>query len=180
MASDTEEFLIRSRHQSSYEKFQNFNSSDNSQDELDADEYDYRRTSIHRQEKTSIVNRFFTSIVTFIITCWYKTSRIFNSETNYRNARYTRLDENQGTCEKLNFIERNDWSFVRYLGFFSRVTSAITSTFVSIFRYIYLIIASIQFWDSCLLQSSSAGRSGKKRFLLLLLLLFPLLLLAGK
>lgn len=100
MASNnpTQESLLRSRYLSSYERFQNLNTSDHSQDECDADEYDYRTTSIYRrsEEKTSIVKRFFTAIITFIFTAWYKTTRIFTSETDYRNVRYTRLNENKG------------------------------------------------------------------------------------
>lgn len=103
MASNnpTEASFIRSRYQSNYEKFQKFNLSDNlidSQDEYDADEFDYRTTSSYqtREEKRSIIQRFFTTIITFIVTTWHKTCRIFTSETDYRTARYTRLNENQG------------------------------------------------------------------------------------
>lgn len=97
----TQESYIRSRYQSNYEKFQNFNNSDNyldSQDELDVDEFNYRTTSIYktREEKTSIVKRFFTTIITFISTVWYKVSRIFSSKTDYRNLRYTRINEEKG------------------------------------------------------------------------------------
>lgn len=100
-SNPTQESYIRSRYQSSYEKFQNFNTSDyynDSQDELDADEYDYRTTSLYqkREEKTSIIKRFFIAIVTFISNTWYKTCRIFNNETDYQHVRYTRLHENRG------------------------------------------------------------------------------------
>ncbi|KAJ6646402.1 Klaroid protein [Pseudolycoriella hygida] len=155
----TQESYIRSRYQSTYEKYKSSNNYIDSQDEVD--EIDYRSTSnrYNREERSSIVKRFFTAIFTFIFACWHKTGRIFTSETDYRNVRYTRLNENRGI--------------------FSRAASSIKSTFLSIFRYIYLTIATIQFWDSCFLQSSNAERRGKKRFLLLLLLLLPLLLLAG-
>lgn len=94
-----QESYIRSRYQTSYDKFQKFDTSIDSQDEFDADEFDaYRTTSIYqkREEKTSIIRRFFTAIVTFIFTTWHKTSRIFTSETDYRSVRYTRLNENKG------------------------------------------------------------------------------------
>lgn len=98
----TKESFIRSRYQSNYEKFKSFNTSDyiDSQDELDGDEFDYRTTSIYnhhqRVEQSSIIKRFFTSIITFIFTTWHKTTRIFSSDTDYRSARYTRLNENRG------------------------------------------------------------------------------------
>lgn len=97
----TQESYIRSRYQSSYEKFQDHNNSENyidSQDEFDADEFNYRTTSIYktREEKSSIITRFFTTIVTFIVTIWHKSCRIFSSETDYRNVRYTRLHEEKG------------------------------------------------------------------------------------
>lgn len=178
-----QESYIRSRYQTSYDKFQKFDTSIDSQDEFDADEFDaYRTTSIYqkREEKTSIIRRFFTAIVTFIYTTWHKTCRIFTSEQDYRSVRYTRLNENKGMVMvwRMNNFSIN--GFFCEIGFFSRVASSFTSTFLSIFRYIYLIIASIQFWDSCFLQSSNVGNRGKKRFLLLLLLLLPLLLLAGE
>lgn len=106
MASNnpTEESFIRSRYQSSYEKYQNFNTSDNygdSQDELD--DFDYRTTSIYKRSevKTSIVQRFLTTIITFMFTTWHKFRRIFTSETDYRHIRYTRVNEDKGMVLKM-------------------------------------------------------------------------------
>ncbi|KAG4079657.1 hypothetical protein HA402_010437 [Bradysia odoriphaga] len=154
LSTTATESYIRSRYQSNFEKFQNFNLSD---DELDAN--DYRTTYIHRstEQRASIIRRFFTSIVTIIVTTFHKTCHIFStSEVDYRNGRYDGVYENAGLL--------------------SKTSSASRTMLASIFRYIYLTIASIQFWDSCVLQSSNTENRGKKRFLLLLLLL---LLAAG-
>lgn len=159
----THESFLRSRFHSNSERFQNLSTADYSQDELDADEFDYRTTAIYRksEQKASIIRRFFTSIVTIIVTIFSKTRRVFSSEGDYHNVRYTNV---------------NDVGTRSGSGFVSKVTSAFSAMFASIFRYIYIAIASIQFWDSCLLQSSNTQSRGKKRFLLFLLLL----LLAGE
>ncbi|KAH8371399.1 hypothetical protein KR093_007184 [Drosophila rubida] len=49
----------------------------------------------------------------------------------------------------------------------------------SVYRYIYLGIASVLSLDTWLLKSSNAENKSKKRFLILLLILLPLLLLAA-
>ncbi|XP_037039554.1 SUN domain-containing protein 2 isoform X2 [Bradysia coprophila] len=162
LTTTAQESYIRSRFQSNFDKFQNFNLSD---DDLDAN--DYRTTSIYQstEQKASIIRRFFTSIVTIIVTTFHKTCRIFSrSEVDYRNYRNGRYD---GVNESADGT---------VTGLLSTTSSASRTMLASIFRYIYVTIASIQFWDSCVLQSSNTENRGKKRFLLLLLLL---LLAAG-
>lgn len=65
-------------------------------------------------------------------------------------------------------------------GWFSKITSVVTGSILSVFRYVYLAISTILFLDTWLLRSGTAGSPTKKRFLLLLLILLPLLLIAGK
>lgn len=65
-------------------------------------------------------------------------------------------------------------------GWFSRISSVVTGSILSVFRYVYLAISTVLFFDTWLLRSGNASSPTKKRFLLLLLILLPMLLIAGK
>lgn len=63
----------------------------------------------------------------------------------------------------------------------SKLAGAITTSFLNVFRYIYLAISTVLFLDTWLLRSNNtANNPNKKRWLLLLIVLLPLLLLAGE
>ncbi|KAH8299818.1 hypothetical protein KR044_006426 [Drosophila immigrans] len=102
--------------------------------------------------------------------------------------------------------QKQSWWLVRFISFivtsmsstWSRLTTSTTDTNAynnyyakqqqqgllascvsSVYRSIYLGIATVLSWDTWLLKSSNAENKSKKRFLILLLLLLPLLLLAA-
>ncbi|XP_037048687.1 uncharacterized protein LOC119083149 isoform X2 [Bradysia coprophila] len=129
--------------------------------DVDLDEFDYHPTYIHREseKRPSIFRQFFTAIIMTILSTFNKICCIFTSEENYGNVRRAHLYENKGLS--------------------SKTMSTLKSAVLSTFGRIYIIIASIQFWDSCFLQSSNTENHNKKRLLLMLLLLLPLLLLTG-
>ncbi|KAG4074912.1 hypothetical protein HA402_009337 [Bradysia odoriphaga] len=127
----------------------------------DLDEFDYQTTYIHREseKKPSIFRQFFTAIIMTILSTFNKIGGIFTSEEIYGNVRRAHLYENKGLS--------------------SKTMSALKSAVLPTFGRVYIIIASIQFWDSCFLQSSNTENHNKKRLLLMLLLLLPLLFLTG-
>lgn len=112
------------------------------------------------EEHRSIVSRFFLSIVNFFYNSSHAVSRVFNRSEH--NMYYTRIEDERGFIGKAYSM-------------FSSVTTAI-------FKKVYLLISSVLFLDTWLLQTASSdiqqGRR-KRKFLLLLLILLPLLLFGG-
>lgn len=116
--------------------------------------------AVRVEEHRSIISRFFLGIVNFFYSSVHTVSRVFNRSEH--NMYYTRIEDERG-------ILRKTYSFFNTL-------------LTSIFKKVYLLISSVLFLDTWLLQSSSSdvqqGRR-KRKFLLLLLILLPFLLFGG-
>ncbi|XP_058838632.1 klaroid protein-like [Topomyia yanbarensis] len=120
----------------------------------------YWKSSVTSQvqiEHQSIVHRFFLAIVNFFYSSVHSVSRVFNRSEH--NLYYTRIEDERGF-------------FVKMYAFFTSLTT-------SIFKKVYLLISSVLFLDTWLLQTAASdvqqGRR-KRKFLLLLLILLPFLL----
>lgn len=76
-----------------------------------------------------------------------------------------------------------DHNFISSVGFFSKIYHFCNMLVTSVFKKVYLLISSVLFLDTWLLQTSSSdvqqGRR-KRKFLLFLLVLLPFLLFGGK
>ncbi|XP_058457893.1 klaroid protein [Malaya genurostris] len=108
-------------------------------------------------EHRSIINRFFLAMVNLFYSSAHAISRTFNRSEH--NLYYTRIEDER------SFI-------IKVYSFFASLTT-------NIFKKIYLLISSVLFLDTWLLQTASSdvqqGRR-KRKFLLLLLILLPFLL----
>ncbi|XP_055855470.1 klaroid protein isoform X1 [Episyrphus balteatus] len=135
-----------------------------SQDEVDLAQFEsYRknkrylssntRSTIHNE---SWYKRVVTSVVTTIFSFW----SVITGGSSESDLYKTRIAQEER-------------------GFFGKISDAISSVFIGLFRYIYMAISTVLSLDTWLLKSSNAENTNKKRFLLLLLILLPLLLLAG-
>ncbi|XP_034104754.1 klaroid protein isoform X3 [Drosophila albomicans] len=112
-------------------------------------------TRFGQQKQSWWLVRFITFIVTSVSSTW---SRITSSSSATETNSYKNYYANQQRRQQQGLV----------------------ATFVSsVYRYIYLGIASVLSLDTWLLKSGNADNKSKKRFLILLLLLLPLLLLAG-
>ncbi|XP_055855479.1 klaroid protein isoform X2 [Episyrphus balteatus] len=135
-----------------------------SQDEVDLAQFEsYRknkrylssntRSTIHNE---SWYKRVVTSVVTTIFSFW----SVITGGSSESDLYKTRIAQEER-------------------GFFGKISDAISSVFIGLFRYIYMAISTVLSLDTWLLKSSNAENTNKKRFLLLLLILLPLLLLAA-
>ncbi|XP_055602442.1 klaroid protein isoform X2 [Uranotaenia lowii] len=109
------------------------------------------------EEHHAVVSRFFLSIINFFYSCAHTISRVFRKSD--QNLYYTRIEEEQG--------------------FFGRIFSFFNTLLTSIFKKVYLLISSVLFLDTWLLQTSADDvKQGqrKRKFLLFLLILLPFLL----
>ncbi|XP_062129340.1 klaroid protein isoform X1 [Drosophila sulfurigaster albostrigata] len=112
-------------------------------------------TRFGQQKQSWWLVRFITFIVTSVSSTW---SRITSSSSTTETNSYKNYYANQQRRQQQGLV----------------------ATFVSsVYRYIYLGIASVLSLDTWLLKSGNAENKSKKRFLILLLLLLPLLLLAA-
>lgn len=117
-------------------------------------------TVIREEQHRSIVSRFFLSIVNLFYGSVHSVSRLFNRSEH--NMYYTRIEDERG--------------------FFAKAYSLFNSLLTSIFKKLYLLISTVLFLDTWLLQTSASdvtqGRR-KRKFLLWLLVLLPFLLFGG-
>lgn len=117
-------------------------------------------TTLHAEEHRSVVSRFFLAIVNLFYSSVHSVSRVFNRSEH--NLYYTRIEDERGLFRKI-------YSFFNTL-------------LTSIFKKVYLVISSVLFLDTWLLQTSVSdvqqGRR-KRKFLLFLLILLPFLLFGG-
>lgn len=175
---------IRSRYESVQNKYQtqaqvnkNLDYHYDSQDEVDLSDLNghinekitktrtnyYTTSTPYRYEKAieeeSIVKRFFTSIITTLYLSVMSMTKVFQKSSE---------DDLYKT-----YLYQNEQR-----GIFSRILSTLLSALLYVFRRIYLLISSVLYLDSWLLQSSS--RRNKRGLILFLFILLPLLLLAGK
>ncbi|XP_065073365.1 klaroid protein [Ochlerotatus camptorhynchus] len=121
--------------------------------------YRAKRSTAHVQveEHRSIISRFFLTIVNWFYSATHSVSRVFNQSDH--NLYYTRIEDERG--------------------FFSKIYHFFNMLVTSVFKKVYLLISSVLFLDTWLLQTASSdvqqGRR-KRKFLLLLLMLLPFLL----
>uniref|UniRef100_A0A1Q3FVB3 Putative spindle pole body protein n=1 Tax=Culex tarsalis TaxID=7177 RepID=A0A1Q3FVB3_CULTA len=117
----------------------------------------YQRKTVREEEHRSIVSRFFLSIVNLFYGSAHSVSRLFNKSEH--NMYYTRVEDERG--------------------FFGKLSSLFNALLTSIFKKLYLLISTVLFLDTWLLQTSASdvtqGRR-KRKFLLWLLVLLPFLL----
>lgn len=124
--------------------------------------YRSKRSTAHVQveEHRSMVSRFFLTIVNWFYSTTHSVSRIFNQSDH--NLYYTRIEDERGFLSKIYH-------------FFNMLVT-------SVFKKVYLLISSVLFLDTWLLQTASSdvqqGRR-KRKFLLFLLILLPFLLFGG-
>uniref|UniRef100_A0A1Q3FWT8 Uncharacterized protein n=1 Tax=Culex tarsalis TaxID=7177 RepID=A0A1Q3FWT8_CULTA len=120
----------------------------------------YQRKTVREEEHRSIVSRFFLSIVNLFYGSAHSVSRLFNKSEH--NMYYTRVEDERG--------------------FFGKLSSLFNALLTSIFKKLYLLISTVLFLDTWLLQTSASdvtqGRR-KRKFLLWLLVLLPFLLFGG-
>ncbi|XP_038118161.1 uncharacterized protein LOC6049703 isoform X1 [Culex quinquefasciatus] len=130
--------------------------------QLSAASRSYRNASYQRkttvvQEHRSIVSRFFLSIVNVFYGSAHSVSRLFNKSEH--NMYYTRIEDERG--------------------FIGKISSLFNALLTGIFKKLYLLISTVLFLDTWLLQTSASdvtqGRR-KRKFLLWLLILLPFLL----
>lgn len=117
-------------------------------------------TNVQVEEHRSMISRFFLTIVNWFYSTSHSVSRVFNQSDH--NLYYTRIEDERGL--------------------FSRIYHFANMLVTSVFKKVYLLISSVLFLDTWLLQTSSSdvqqGRR-KRKFLLLLLILLPFLLFGG-
>lgn len=117
-------------------------------------------TAVHEEQHRSIVSRFFLSIVNLFYGSTHSVSRLFNKSEH--NMYYTRIEDERG--------------------FFGKLSSLVNALLTGIFKKLYLLISTVLFLDTWLLQTSASdvvqGRR-KRKFLLWLLVLLPFLLFGG-
>lgn len=122
--------------------------------------YQRKTTTVREEQHRSIVSRFFVSIVNLFYGSAHSVSRLFNKSEH--NMYYTRIEDERG--------------------FFGKLSSLFNALLTSIFKKLYLLISTVLFLDTWLLQTSASdvtqGRR-KRKFLLWLLVLLPFLLFGG-
>jgi len=115
-------------------------------------------THFGQQQKQSWwLARFISFIVSTVSTTYRRLTTISNTETNAYHNYYANQQRQQ---------QQQHGLFV--------------SSLLSLYRYIYVGIASVLRLDTWLLKSGNTENKSKKRFLIFLLILLPLLLLTGK
>ncbi|KAH8394676.1 hypothetical protein KR222_001666 [Zaprionus bogoriensis] len=118
-----------------------------------ADEVDITHFGQKQEQSSWWLVRFFSLLVSSVTSVWRSVTSVSNKETDAYHNYYARKQLQQ--------------------------RGLVAGSLLSVFRYIYLGIASVLSLDTWLLKSNNAQNKGKKRFLLFLLLLLPLLLLAA-
>ncbi|XP_062540501.1 klaroid protein isoform X2 [Armigeres subalbatus] len=114
-------------------------------------------TQVQVDEHQSFVTRFFLSIVNLFYSASHSVSRVFNQSEH--NLYYTRIEDERG--------------------FFGKTYSFFNMLITGVFKKVYLLISSVLFLDTWLLQTASNDvqqAKRKKKFLLWLLILLPFLL----
>jgi len=113
-------------------------------------------THFGQQQKQSWwLLRFISFIVSTVSTTYSRLTSISNTETNAYHNYYANQQRQQQH-------------------------GLLVSSLLSLYRYIYVGIASVLRLDTWLLKSGNTENKSKKRFLIFLLILLPLLLLTGK
>ncbi|KXJ80033.1 hypothetical protein RP20_CCG027081 [Aedes albopictus] len=121
--------------------------------------YRSKRSTNHTQvveEHRSFISRFFLSIVNLFYGATHSVSRVFNQSEH--NLYYTRIEDERG--------------------FFAKTYSFFNMLVTGVFKKVYLLISSVLFLDTWLLQTASSDVQQRK-FLLMLLVLLPFLLFGG-
>ncbi|XP_034479622.1 uncharacterized protein LOC117785626 isoform X1 [Drosophila innubila] len=112
-------------------------------------------THFGQQQKQSWwLLRFISFIVSNVSSTWTRLTSISNTETNAYHNYYANQQRQQQH-------------------------GILASSLLSLYRYLYVGIASVLSLDTWLLKSGNTENKSKKRFLIFLLILLPLLLLAG-